>query len=88
MKILSSKPPARKARHLTRIVADPEDSRLAKVVHDRKVIFTIKTDESGVNPSIVIVATQTHLKSMGKGKTGIVLWNGTAGLDPRTLRPY
>ena len=28
----------------------------------------------------VVVATETYLKTMGKGKTGIALWNGPAGV--------
>jgi hypothetical protein len=75
--------PAPKASHRTRIVVDPKDGRVASVVHDRKVIFTIRTDESGMYPSIIIAATDTYLKSMEKGRMGIILWNGGAGLEPR-----
>lgn len=64
-----------------RIVVDQKDPRTATVMHNRKVIFTIKTDVSGMHPSIIVVAMETHLKSMGKGKTGITLWNGTAELN-------
>ena len=59
---------------------------MATVEHDGKVIFTIKTDVSGMHPSIIVVATETHLKSMEKGKTGIALWNGPAGLNTRNLK--
>jgi len=52
-------------------------------MHDDNVLFTIKTDVSGVHPSIVVVAAATHLKFMEKGKTGITLWNGTPGLNQR-----
>jgi len=54
---------------------------MATVVHDGKPIFTIKTDVSGVHPSIIVVATVTHLKYMCKGTTGITLWNGTSGAE-------
>ena len=74
------------AKSQTIIAVDPKDKRMATVVHGGKVIFTIKTDVSGANPSIVVVATETHLKSMEKGKTGIVLWNGAAGLHTRNLK--
>lgn len=56
---------------------------MATVKHDGKTIFTIRTDVSGVQPSIIVVATETYLRSMEKGKTGIALWNGTAGLTTR-----
>ena len=82
MKLLSKLPP-RKTANETRIVVDPKDARTATVTHNRKVIFTIKTDVSGMHPSIIVVATETYLKSMEKGKTGITLWNGTAGLNTR-----
>ncbi len=59
------------------IVVDPKDPRMAAVMHDGQVLFTIKTDVSGMHPSIVVVARATYLKTMAKGKTGIVLWNGT-----------
>ena len=75
--------PARKPTHKTRIVVDPHDERSATVLHARKVSFTSRTNESGMYPSIVIAATDTYLKSMEKGRTGIVLWNGGAGLDSR-----
>lgn len=79
----SKTPPAHRSSPRTRIVVDPKDSRVASVVHDRKVIFMIRTDESGMYPSIVIAATDTYLKSMEKGRMGIILWNGGAGLEPR-----
>jgi hypothetical protein len=66
------------ARRNVRIVVNDNDPRMATVMHDDTVIFTIKTDVSGMHPSIIVVATETHLKSMEKGKTGITLWNGTA----------
>ena len=34
-----------------------------------------------MHPSIVVVARETYLKTMTKGKTGIVLWNGTEKLN-------
>jgi hypothetical protein len=83
---LVSKLPARKIANVTKIIIDPKDARMATVTHNRKVIFTIKTDVSGVNPSIIVVATETRLKSMEKGKTGIILWNGSAEFDPRHPR--
>jgi hypothetical protein len=70
-----AKAPARRNVH---IVVNDKDPRMATVMHDDNVIFTIKTDVSGMHPSIIVVATETHLKSMEKGKTGITLWNGTA----------
>ena len=85
MKLLG-KLPARKIANVTRIVVDPKDARMATVTHNRKVIFTIKTDVTGVKPSIIVVATETRLKTMEKGKTGIILWNGLAELDPRLSR--
>lgn len=81
MKILDKTP----LRRNVRIVVNRKDPRMATVMHDDNVIFTIKTDVSGVHPSIIVVATETHLKSMGKGKAGITLWNGTVGLHPRNL---
>lgn len=54
---------------------------MASVMHENKAIFTIKTDVSGMHPSIVVVARETYLKTMTKGKTGIVLWNGTEKLN-------
>lgn len=86
MKLGSKLPAARKIPSVTKIVVNPKDSRMATVTHNRKVIFTIKTDVSGVNPSIIVVATETRLKSMEKGKTGIVLWNGSPEFDPRQQR--
>lgn len=74
-------------RRNVRIVVNPKDARQATVLHDDNVIFTIKTDVSGMHPSIIVVATSTHLKTMEKGKTGIALWNGTAGVPPRGSRP-
>lgn len=67
-------------RRNVRIVADRKNPRMATVMHDDQVIFTIKTDVSGMHPSIIVVATETYLKSMTKGKTGIVLWNGAGDL--------
>lgn len=78
----------RKPVSRTVIQVDPKDRRLAKVTHNGKVIFTIKTDASGVNPSIIVVAAQTRLKAMEKGTTGIVLWNGRPGVDTRNLKLY
>jgi len=72
-------------RRNVKIEVDKKDPRMATVTHDGKVIFTIKTDVSGVHPSIVIVATETHLKSMEKGKSGIMLWNGV-GVKTRNLK--
>ena len=66
-------------QHLRRkviIAVDPRDPRTANVTHDGKVLFTIKTDVSGVQPALVVAAKETYLKTMTKGKTGIVLWNG------------
>lgn len=80
MKKKPEKPPAR--RNVS-IVVDGKDPRMAKVLHDDTLLFTIKTDVSGVHPSIIVVAAQTHLKFMEKGKTGISLWNGTPGLNQR-----
>ena len=76
MKNLDKMPLRRKVK----IVVDPKDPRLASVMHENKVIFTIKTDVSGMHPSIVVVARETYLKTMTKGKTGIVLWNGAGDL--------
>jgi hypothetical protein len=70
-------------RRNVKIVVNRKDPRMATVTHDGKVIFTIKTDVSGMHPSIIVVATETHLKSMEKGKTGIALWNGAPGLHTR-----
>ncbi len=77
-------PDKQPVRRNVKIVVNRDDPRMATVVHDGKVIFTIKTDVSGMHPSIIIVATETHLKSMGKGKTGITLWNGAAGVSKTT----
>lgn len=71
------KPPPRRN---VRIVVDQKDPRMATVRHDKKVIFTIKTDVSGMHPAVILVAMESHLKTMTKGKTGIVLWNGAGGL--------
>ena len=76
MKAQEKAPPRRDVR----IIVDRKDARMATVKCDDKVIFTIKTDVSGMHPSIIVVATETHLKTMAKGKTGIVLWNGTGVL--------
>lgn len=70
-------------RRNVKIVVNRKDPRMATVMHDDKVIFTLKTDVSGMHPSIVVVAMETHLKSMGKGKASMVLWNGSAGWGPR-----
>lgn len=77
MKNLDKMPLRRKVK----IVVDPKDPRMATVLHENKAIFTIKTDVSGMHPSIVVVARETYLKTMTKGKTGIVLWNGTEKLN-------
>ena len=82
MKPLDKTPLRRDAR----IVVDRSDARMATVKCDGKVIFTIKTDVSGMHPSLVVVATETYLKTMGKGKTGIALWNGPAGVKARNLK--
>jgi hypothetical protein len=84
MKMLDKTP----LRRSVKITVNRKDSRMATVVHDGKVIFKIKTDVSGVHPSLIVVATETHLKSMEKGKTGIALWNGTAGVNTRNLTPF
>lgn len=76
---VSNKPPPRRNVH---IVVSPEDPRMATVMHEDKVIFTIKTDVSGMHPAITVVATETHLKFMPKGKTGMALWNGTGVVKP------
>ncbi len=73
-------------RRRVEIVVDRKDPRTATVVHEGKVIFTIKTDVSGMHPSIIVVATESHLKSMEKGTTGIALWNGAIGLNTRNLK--
>jgi hypothetical protein len=73
-------------RRNVKIVVNRQDPRMATVEHDGKVIFTIKTDVSGMHPSIIVVATETHLKSMEKGKTGIALWNGAVGMHTRNLK--
>lgn len=82
MKPKESPPPRRDLR----ISVNRTDPRMATVKENGKVIFTIKTDVSGMHPSLIVVATKTYLKTMGKGKTGIVLWNGTAGLKARNLK--
>ena len=69
-----------------KIVVDRKDPRMATVLHDGKVIFTIKSDVSGMHPSIIVVAMETHLKTMEKGTTGIALWNGAIGLNTRNLK--
>lgn len=73
-------------RRNVKIVVDKKDARMATVLYDGNVIFTIKTDVSGMHPSLIVVATETHLKSMEKGSTGIVLWNGAAGVKTRNLK--
>ena len=74
-------------RRNVKIVVNRKDPRMASVMHDGKVIFTLKTDVSGMHPSIIVVATETHLKSMEKGKASIVLWNGSAGWNARGVQP-
>jgi len=81
-----AKPPPRKVVKVTKIVVDSKDPRQAKVLHDGNVLFTIRTDVSGMHPSIIVVAQETQLKAMEKGKTGIVLWNATVGRDTRNLK--
>ena len=88
MKLLSKQAAAPKNVNLTKIVVDPKDPRRATVFHDRTPIFTIKTDITGVNPAIVVAATQTQLKTMEKGKSGIVLWNSGIGPGTRNLKAY
>jgi hypothetical protein len=68
------------------IVVNSKDPRMATVEHDGKVLFTLKTDVSGMHPSLIVVATETHLKTMEKGTTGIALWNGTVGLHARPAK--
>lgn len=70
------RPPPRKKM---RIVVDSQDLRMATVMQEDRVIFKIKTDDSGMHPAVILVAMETHLKTMTKGTTGIVLWNGTGG---------
>ena len=74
-------------RRNVRIVVNRKDSRMASVMHDGKVIFTLKTDVSGMHPSIIVVAMETHLKSMEKGKASMVLWNGSVGWNTREAKP-
>lgn len=74
------------ARRNVRIVIGDKDGRTATVVHDGQTLFTIKTDVSGMHPSIVVVAAVTHLKTMTSGTTGITLWNGTSG-QARVVEP-
>ena len=74
------------SKNVVKIVVDTKDRRKAAVLHKGKVIFTIKTDASGANPAIVVTAAETYLKSMEKGKTGILLWNGPPGLTTRNLK--
>lgn len=76
---------APKPKSQMKIVVDPKDPRSAKVIHDGVVLFTIRTDLSGTKPSIMVVATETHLKFMESGRTGISLWNGAASLAKRSL---
>jgi hypothetical protein len=83
---LKAKPPPRKVVKVTKIVVDAKDPRQAKVIHDDRVLFTIRTDVSGMHPSIIVVAQETLLKAMEKGKTGMILWNATVGLDTRNLK--
>ena len=72
----SSPTPSRRNVHF---VVNRKDPRVATVIHDGKTLFTIKTDVSGMHPSIVVVAAVSHLKMMTKGSTGVTLWNGTSG---------
>ena len=81
MKTTSQVPAPRRVR----IVVDPRDPRLATVQHDGKVLFTLRTDVSGLHPALVVAARETHLKTMTRGKTGILLWNGSP--DPRGEPP-
>lgn len=74
------------ARREMKIIVKAKDARTAVVECDGKTVFTIKTDVSGMHPSVVVVATETYLKTMVKGKTGIALWNGPAGIPPRNLK--
>ena len=83
MKNIDTKP----LRRNVSIVVNRKDPRMASVLHDGKVIFTLKTDVSGMHPSIIVVAMETHLKSMEKGKASIVLWNGSADWTTRNLQP-
>lgn len=80
------KPPPPKVVKVTKIVVDEKDARQAKVYHDGRVLFTIRTDVSGMHPSIIVVAQETQLKALEKGKTGIVLWNATPGVETRNLK--
>ena len=73
-------------RRNVKIVVDKKDARMATVLHEGKLIFTIKTDVSGMHPSLIVVATETHLKTMEKGTTGIALWNGAVGVNTRNLK--
>jgi hypothetical protein len=83
---LPRKPPPRKVVKPIHIVVDAKDPRQAKVIHDERVLFTIRTDVSGMHPSIIVVAQETQLKAMEKGKTGLVLWNAPPGRDTRNLK--
>ena len=83
MKNIDTKP----LRRNVSIVVNRKDPRMASVLHDGKVIFTLKTDVSGMHPSIIVVAMETHLKSMEKGKASIVLWNGSVGWNERHPQP-
>lgn len=80
------KPPPRKVVKVCKIVVDAKDPRQAKVVHDDRILFTLRTDVSGMHPSIIVVAQETQLKAMEKGKTGLVIWNATPGRDTRNLK--
>ena len=73
-------------RREMKIVVDRNDPRSAAVKCDGKTVFVIKTDVSGVHPSVIVTATETYLKTMIKGKAGIALWNGPAGIPPRNLK--
>lgn len=80
-------PPKPPVRRDVKIAIDRNDPRTATVKCDGKVIFTLKTDASGMHPSLVVAATETYLKYMPKGKMGIALWNGTAGLVAHNPKP-
>jgi hypothetical protein len=73
-------------RREMKIVVDRRNARMASVKCDGVVLFTLKTDVSGMHPSLVVTATETYLKTMAKGKAGIALWNGPAGIPPRNLK--
>lgn len=80
------KPLPKPLRRDVRIVVDRKDPRQATVLDNGQVIFTLKTDASGMHPSLIVAATETYLKTMIRGKSGIALWNGTAGLKARNIK--